>query len=49
MIKKKEKLWQCPECGFFYKEREIAEQCREWCSKHKSCNLEIIKHAVNPK
>lgn len=39
-------LYRCPECGFQYKEKEWAEKCEAWCKEHKSCNLEIIKHAV---
>ena len=42
----KEKLYQCPECGFWYKEKEWAEKCETWCKEHKTCNLEIIKHAI---
>jgi len=40
------KLYQCPECGFYYKEKEWAEKCESWCKEYKSCNLEIIKHAL---
>ncbi len=36
----------CGECGLAYVDRGVAEQCEAWCSKHKSCNLEIIKKAV---
>ena len=39
-------LFQCEECGFKYKEKEWAEKCQAWCAEHKSCNLEIIKHAT---
>jgi len=38
--------YQCSECGFKYKEKEWAKKCETWCKEHKSCNLEIIKHAV---
>jgi len=41
-----EKLLQCPECGLYYKESEWAEKCEAWCKKYQSCNLEIIKYAV---
>ena len=37
----------CEECGFAYHEKEWAQKCEEWCAKSKSCNLEIIKHAVS--
>jgi len=43
---RKQKLYQCPECGLFYKEKEWRDRCYEWCREHKSCNLEIIKHAI---
>lgn len=26
---------------------QLAKECQAWCSKHKSCNLEITKYAVN--
>lgn len=42
----KQKLYQCPECGFLYKEKEWAEKCEAWCKEHKSCNLEITKYAI---
>lgn len=48
-MKRKEeklKLYQCPECGLKYREKEIVEKCEAWCQEHKSCNLEIIKYAV---
>lgn len=38
-------LYQCGECGLKYADKAIAEKCEAWCRKHKSCNLEIIKHA----
>ncbi len=40
------KLYQCRECGFKYEDKEWAEKCEAWCKEHKSCNLEIIKHAI---
>jgi len=42
------KLYQCPECGLYYKEKEWEEKCEAWCKKYKSCNLEIINHSVEP-
>lgn len=39
-------LYKCEECGFEYKEKEWAEKCQDWCKKHKSCNLELIKHSI---
>lgn len=44
---RKQGLYQCPECGLEYKEKEWAEKCEAWCKKYKSCNLEITKYAIN--
>ena len=41
------KYFQCEECGMNYSEREWAKKCEEWCAEHHSCNLEIIKNAVD--
>lgn len=30
-----------------YKDKEIVERCEKWCKEHKSCNINIIKYAVN--
>ena len=38
-------LYQCPECGFHYEDREWAEKCEAWCREHKSCNIEITAYA----
>ncbi len=43
MIKR---LYQCKKCKLFYKDKEIAKQCEEYCKSHKSCSLLITKHAV---
>jgi hypothetical protein len=43
------KLFQCPECGLFYEEKEWAKKCEVWCKEHKSCNLEIISNAIENK
>ncbi len=39
-------IYQCPECGLEYKEKEWAEECERWCKEHRSCNLGIIKRSV---
>lgn len=39
-------LYTCKICGLAYKEKHWADECEAWCSAHKSCNLEIIKHAM---
>ncbi len=38
--------YQCEECHLLYENKEFAEKCQAWCKEHKSCNLDIIKHAV---
>lgn len=40
-------LYQCDECKLFYRKEETAKRCEAWCSEHKSCNLDIIKDAVD--
>lgn len=40
------KYYQCEECGLLYADKETGEKCQAWCAEHKSCNLEIIKHAA---
>jgi len=41
------KKYQCKICKLYYKDKETAKKCYNWCKEHKSCNLEIIKNAVN--
>ena len=43
------RIFQCPECGLHYNEKNVAEQCEAWCKEHKSCNLEIATHAIECK
>lgn len=40
------KQYQCTECGLHYEDGETAKQCQAWCSKNKSCNLEIINKSI---
>ncbi len=39
-------VFVCSECGLSYADKEWAQKCQAWCREHKSCNLEIIKHAL---
>ncbi len=43
---KPEKEFVCPECGLEYREPEWARKCAAWCTEHRSCHLEITKHAI---
>ncbi|MBI5392221.1 hypothetical protein HZB00_04430 [Candidatus Woesearchaeota archaeon] len=36
----------CDECKLKYGDNALAQKCENWCRKHKSCNLEITKHAI---
>jgi len=53
MVKKVEKdneaLYQCEECGMHYESEETAQKCQAWCGENHSCNIEIIKEAVENK
>lgn len=40
------KYFQCEICKFYYKTRELAQKCEDFCNKYKSCSIEITKHAV---
>jgi len=39
-------LHQCPGCQLYYKKRGWKDKCEAWCKEHHSCNVEIIRHAV---
>ena len=46
-IKKSGKIYfQCEICKFYYKDEKWAQKCEDFCSKYKSCSLEIKKHSV---
>ncbi|MEK6847295.1 MAG: hypothetical protein AABY16_03955 [Nanoarchaeota archaeon] len=53
MVKEKivngQKCYFCEECYFVYYDIKKARECEEWCKKHKSCNLEIVKYAIKKK
>lgn len=54
IIRQNKELYQCEECGFKYADspvllvtgEEWAKKCERWCKKNKSCNLEIVSHAI---
>ena len=49
VIIKEKKYFQCPVCSFYYKTKDFAQKCENFCNKHNSCSLEITKHAVKIK
>ncbi len=40
------KYFQCDACEMFYADKNIAQECEDWCRKNNSCNLNLIKHAI---
>ena len=48
-IKNGEIYYKCSECLMRYSNKSLAEKCEEWCKKHKSCNINLIKYAVKVK
>ena len=40
------KIYVCASCNFAYPEKEKATECEEFCIKHHSCSLEIIKYSI---
>ncbi|MBI2030697.1 hypothetical protein HYT05_03675 [Candidatus Kaiserbacteria bacterium] len=45
--KKADEVYTCPACGLSYREAEWARKCETWCRQYKSCNLDIIQHAIS--
>ncbi|MEM5805222.1 MAG: hypothetical protein QW156_03660 [Candidatus Aenigmatarchaeota archaeon] len=43
---KNKKYYACEVCGFVYDNKQIAEKCEDWCSKHNTCSLEITRFAL---
>ena len=46
MVKKYKNYYKCKSCGFYYKNKDLAKKCQDYCEKYKSCSLEITKNAV---
>ncbi|MEK6862594.1 MAG: hypothetical protein AABW57_00310 [Nanoarchaeota archaeon] len=40
------KLYQCKECGLYYRTKELAKKCYNYCKIHKACNIAITKYAA---
>ena len=48
LIKNRKRYYQCKICGLVYRNKEYADKCEAWCSKNKSCNLNIAQHSLKP-
>lgn len=48
-LKKTVTFYQCPACGFHYRDKTTADKCEVWCKSHKSCNIEITAYAEENK
>ena len=47
ITKNGKKYYECEACNMmYYESKEMAQKCEDFCNKYKSCDLEIIKHAV---
>jgi hypothetical protein len=46
---KGKKYFMCEACDMYYLDSATAQKCEDFCNKFKSCDLEIMKHAVNLK
>jgi len=38
--------YQCEICLMYYESEKFAKECEDFCKKFKSCNVNLIKHAV---
>ena len=41
--------YQCKRCKFYYKTKDLAKRCEEYCKRLNACDTTIIKHAVELK
>jgi len=39
-------IYKCSVCGFGYLTNDLANKCKDYCTNHGACSLEITKHAV---
>ncbi len=38
--------FKCEECGFHYRDREMAENCEEHCRDYSACDTEIVMNSL---
>lgn len=46
MVKAEKGAYRCGICGLHYKEIQMALKCEEWCSRNRSCNVEITSKSL---
>jgi len=39
-------VYVCEECNMKYPEEAQAKACNDWCLEHHTCNIELIKFAI---
>ena len=49
IIKENTKYFVCEECLMYYKTKELAQKCEDFCGKYHACSIELTKHAVELK
>lgn len=47
MVAVEDGLYRCEVCGLRYEDRELAEDCEQFCREHNACNTDIIQQAVD--
>ena len=45
-LKNMKQKYQCTICKLYFKNKEWAQKCEDWCAQNKSCNLAITKKAL---
>ena len=50
MVKKEQfqgkETFKCEDCGLHYSDKQIAQDCENFCRTHKSCSGEITKKSI---
>jgi len=47
MVTELKDIYQYDICKMHFKDKHWAEKCEAWCKNNNSCNLEVIKHAID--
>jgi len=46
ITKNNKTYFMCEACNMYYKTKELAQKCEDFCNKNHACSMEITKHAV---